>query len=162
MSCTRDHSGFEHGPDPHGRPVDDTLLGQFVGAAFDGCQCQAALLNSVAEDAPTVARLVEVVCGITHEVMGGLPRNMIDEDEQGPVSAEFRRLARAGADDADLTHAAMFALCAQMSSYERRAAADTATDLLIGHLAFGQEVELPQSDNTPGSGDVFLFPGEGP
>jgi hypothetical protein len=127
------HAGFEHGPDRYGRPVDGELLGQFTGAAFDGCTtCQDALLTRIVDDPPTCARLVELACVATHGAFGGLPASMTDETStDGVTSPEFRRLAHAGLDGAN---DAVFALCAQMTVAERRAAANTAADLLVGHL----------------------------
>lgn len=121
--------------DPTGRPVDHRLLGQFMSAAFDGCvSCQDPLLTLLCEDPVTTARLVEVACVSTQLVAGGLPPIMINPGPPGTPGAEFARLARLGADTADLTHAAMFAACEHMTVTERRAAANTAADILIGHM----------------------------
>lgn len=127
------HPGFEvPDSDSAGRPVDHALLGKFVGAAFDGCtSCQDTLLTLMVEDAVTTARLVELACVSTQSLLGGLPANMTDEDAPGPAAPEFRRLARAGVDGANT---AMFDDCAGMTSTERRAAANTAADILIGQL----------------------------
>ncbi|WP_144312096.1 hypothetical protein [Actinopolyspora erythraea] len=138
MNTTADHthSGFEipeDYSDPSGRPVDHPLLAQFVGAAFDGCtSCQDALLTLMIDDAVTTGRLVELACVATQDALGGLPRNMTDHDAPGLASAEFRRLARAGLDGANT---AMFDECGQMTATERRAAANSAADILIGQLA---------------------------
>jgi hypothetical protein len=130
-----DHAGFETPDtftDPMSRPVDYDLLGRFVGAAFDGCTaCQGPLLTSIVQDAATTARLVELACVATQDVLGGLPPGMIDGDAPGLESAEFRRLARTGLDGANDS---MFKACDQMTFDERRAAVDTAADILIGHL----------------------------
>lgn len=133
MSSTEhDHPGFEIAADLLGRPVDNTLLGQFVGAAYHGCtSCQDALLTLVIEAAATTSRLVERACLATHSALGGLPATMTDTDSPGPETPEFRRLARAGLDGANT---AMFTQCAEMSTTQCRAAANTAADLLIGHL----------------------------
>lgn len=136
------HSGFEipaDYPDPAGRPVDHELLGQFVGAAFDGCtSCQDALLTLMVEYPPTTARLVELACVSTNAAFGGLPANLLQDGVPGPASPEFRQLARAGADGANTT---MFTICEHMTSTERRHAANTAADILIGNLHLGEPGE---------------------
>lgn len=130
------HAGFEPPPgqaDPLGRPVDHQLLGRFIGAAFDGCpSCQDALLTLLVEDAATCARLVELACVAVQASLGGLPPSMTSDDAPGMSSREFRRLARVGLDG---SNAAMFRACERMTTAERREAANTAADLIIGHLA---------------------------
>lgn len=122
--------------DPAGRPVDHHLLGQLMGAAFDGCvTCQDPLLTLLCEDSVSTARLVELACVATQMMFGGLPPNMVDESVPGMPSREFRRLASLGADSDDEAHTAMFDACTAMTTTERRSAANTAVDLLVGHLA---------------------------
>jgi hypothetical protein len=136
MSTSHAHEGFEIPyDDPAGRPVDHKLLSQFTGAAFDGCtSCQDALLTLIVEDAATTGRLVELACVATSAALGGLPAALTDPDARGLAAPEFRHLARAGLDGANDQ---MFAQCAQMTSAQRRAAANTAADILIGHLRGG-------------------------
>jgi hypothetical protein len=133
-----EHGGFDIPLayiDPAGRAVDHRLLGDFVGASVAGCRsCRDALLTFVAEDSPTTARLVELACISTRELLGGLPTTMTSEDAGGPVGREFRRLAGAGVDGAN---SAMFAACASMTSEQRRAAADTASGILVSQLRMG-------------------------
>lgn len=135
---THAHEGFEipaDTADPLGRPVDHTLLGELVGCAMDGCTtCQDPLLTLLVEDAATTARLVELACIATHSAFGGLPASMTDDGVPGPSSAEFRRLARAGLDGAN---DAMFATCERMPPTERRSAANTALDTLVGLISAG-------------------------
>lgn len=137
MRQEHSHTGFEIPAglgDPLGRPVDHELLGQFVGAAFDTCvSCQDALLTLMVEDPATTARLVELACVATHSLLGGLPASLTDEHAPGMAAPEFRRLAHAGLDAND----AMFAACAQLTSIERRAAANTAADILASQLGAG-------------------------
>jgi hypothetical protein len=132
------HAGFEIPASlggPLGRPIDHVLLGRFVGAAFDGCMsCQDPLLTLMIEDPATTARLVELACVTTNAVLGGLPAGLTDEHAPGIAAPEFRRLARAGLDG---NNDAMSTACANMTGTERRAAANTAADILIGHLAVG-------------------------
>lgn len=56
------------------------------------------------------------------------------DDAPGLSSPEFRRLARAGLDGANTE---MFAACKAMTPTQRRAAANTALDNLVGHLLLG-------------------------
>lgn len=129
-----DHLGFElpAGSDPLGRPIDEALLGSFIAAAFDGCQsCQDRLITAVAADAPMMSRLVELACVAAQSVLGGLPANLTDLWAPGAASTEFRLLAAAGLDGANHL---MWDRCSAMSMNQRRAAADTAADLLIGYL----------------------------
>ena len=130
------HAGFDisdEEADPFGdRGVDGRLLGQFVGAAYDGCtSCQDAQLTLLIEDAPTTARLVELACIAIHSALGGLPQGLTDPTTPGIAAPEFRQLAHVGLDG---DNAAMFALCEQMTPPQRRAAANSAADLLIGQL----------------------------
>jgi hypothetical protein len=133
-----DHAGFEFPPgyaDPLGRPVDYELLGRFVGAAFDGCApCQDALLARMVQDAVTTARLVELACVATQGALGGLPAGLTQDGVPGLAGPELRRLARAGLDGANDE---LFRVCEEMTAAQRRAAADSAADLLIGLLATG-------------------------
>lgn len=134
MSTDHRHDGFDVSgyADPDQLPVDGQLLGQFIGAAFDGCtSCQDAQLTLLIEDPTTTGRLVELACVATHALLGGLPLALTEPDKPGPASEEFRRLAAAGLDG---HRAALFATAATMSPAERRAAANTAADILIGQL----------------------------
>lgn len=136
MSPQHQHTGFESPVgDPLGRPIDQELLDRFVAAAFDGCTaCQDALLARMVTDAVTTARLVELACVAIQQALGGLPASLTDELIAGEVSPQFRRLARAGLDG---RNDAMFRICERMTPQQRRAAADSAADLLIGILAGG-------------------------
>lgn len=133
------HEGFEipdDFADPGGRPVDHRLLGEVMGAAFDGCTtCQDPLLTLMVEDPATSARTVELACVAIHGQLGGLPPSMTDEDAPGSTSSpEFRRLARAGLDGAN---DAMFRECERMTAAERRSAVNTAMDTIVGLMAVG-------------------------
>jgi len=130
------HGGFEVPVDSVDRPVNRELLGQFVGAAFDSCtSCQDALLTLLVEDPVTTARLVELACVATQMEFGGLPGSLTDEHRPGPASPEFRRLAREGLNGITT----MFTLCEQMSPAQRRAAANTGADILLGHLILARQ-----------------------
>jgi hypothetical protein len=133
-----EHDGFEiplDYVDPAGRAVDHLLLGDFVGAVVAGCRsCRDALLTFVAEHPPTTARLVELACISTRELLGGLPATMTEEHAGGPIGLEFRRLAGTGVDGAN---SAMFSACERLSSADRRAAADTAAGILVAQLRLG-------------------------
>ncbi|MFE9413901.1 hypothetical protein ACFYN0_34725 [Streptomyces sp. NPDC006704] len=137
-SSAHAHQGFEIPDDFQdlgGRPVDHAMLGELIGAAYDGCtSCQDPLLTLLVEDPTTTARLVELACVSTHAMLGGLPASMTHEGVPGPSNAEFRRMARAGLNG---ENAAMFRACEQMSPTERRAAANTALDTVVGQLAMG-------------------------
>lgn len=117
--------------DPMGRDIDHKLLGQFTGAAFDGCQeCQAVLMDRIAGDPAVTARLVELACMAVDQVVGGLPPSLTGQG-QGLAAAEFQWLAAAGADG---NNDAMFTLAETMTTAERRAAMETAANLLVGFL----------------------------
>ncbi|WP_029901384.1 hypothetical protein [Nocardia brasiliensis] len=81
------------------------------------------------QDAPTTARLVELARIAMHSALGGLPPALLDP-RPGVAAPEFRR-PRAGLDGEDT---AMFALCQAMTPEQRRTAANSAADLLIGQL----------------------------
>jgi hypothetical protein len=115
-----------------GRPVNHDLLGRFVSAAVDGCgPCQRTLLDEMVADPVTTVRLVELACVAVQDTMGGLPANLLHPGRPGLASPEFRHLARAGAGN---TNQRMAEVCQRMSPAGRRAAAETAADLLIGNL----------------------------
>jgi hypothetical protein len=121
--------------DPAGRAVDHCLLGQFVGAVFDDCvSCGEALLALLVEDSITTARLVELACISTRNVIGGLPENLTDAQAPSAITVEFRALAHTGLDGAN---AAMFERCARMNLAQRRAAATSGVALLITQLSLG-------------------------
>lgn len=133
-----DHGGFETPgdarSDPMG-PVDHDLLGKVVGAAFDGCtSCQGPLLTLLVEDANTTARLVGMACIAMDSLLGGLPGSLLDQDAPGLAALEFRTLASAGVTGGP---EAMWQACADMAPEGRRAAVNSALDLLIGHLSVG-------------------------
>ncbi|MDJ0375490.1 hypothetical protein QMK19_39370 [Streptomyces sp. H10-C2] len=132
------HEGFDIPDDfehPGGRHIDNKLLGNLSGAAFDGCtSCQDPLLTLMVEDPTTTAGLVELACVGVHNMLGGLPASMTDDAVPGQSSPEFRRLARAGLDG---SNDAMFHECEQMTQSQRRAAANTALDTLVGQLSMG-------------------------
>lgn len=132
MTDHHDHSlGVTADPTrPH---INIRALDALVGAAFDGCAtCQDAQLTLVVDDPPAVARLVEVTCGAVHGIFGGLPHDMITPGAAGPTSDEFRTLASIGADD---NNVAMYERAAQMNATERRAATNTALDIMVGLLS---------------------------
>lgn len=120
--------------DPMGRDIDNKLLGQFTGAAFDGCQeCQAVLMDRMAGDPAVTARLVELACMAVDDAVGGLPPSLTGQGQRpGLAAAEFQWLAAAGADG---NNEAMFTLAETMTTAERRAAMETAANLLVGFLA---------------------------
>ncbi len=126
--------------DADGRPVDQQLLGELMAAALKGCTgCMDRLLGQVAADSACVARLVEVSRLTALRVYRGeLPPFMTDDgDRSGPCSAELRRLVRA------VTAAEpLFEECEQLTVAERRSAAHTALELLVGHLVVANEEGL--------------------
>lgn len=118
--------------DPDGRPVNHDLLGRLMGAAFDGCRaCQEPLLVALVEDWGTAARMVELACVAVAAQFGGIPSVMTDPDADGPTSLEFRQLAAAGTDG---RNEAMWRACEVMTPKQRRAAVDTAVDIMTGTL----------------------------
>jgi hypothetical protein len=140
------HDGFPVPDEPGdrfanvGRTIDGALLGALVGAAFDSCQpCQAELLDRIAGEPLTLARLVELAAvAIAGELAGGVPSHMTTEDDSAStLTAGFRAIVRAGTDRPAEDHAAMYAEALALPVAERRAAAEDALDLLLGLLAMG-------------------------
>ena len=121
-----------------GQPVNGGLLTELMGASLDGCtSCQDPLLTLLSEDPVTTARLVNVACVAVQGLMGGLPKGLLDPaDPSAMASQEFRRLARAGADvdDEAVLASEMWKVTSTMTPSERRAAANSALDLLAGML----------------------------
>lgn len=143
MTTEHDHSGFEE-TDPDGRGVDTATVSGLVGAAFDGCDwCQARHLGVLAGDAVSTARLVELACMLTVELVGGVPATMYDDDTPGVSSPAFRMLVRTGKDGANN---AMYALAQRMPPERRREAAETALDTIVGHLTVLSLARLEEDD----------------
>lgn len=123
--------------DPDGRPVDHELLGRLLGACFDTCTaCADPLMDRCVADVATCARLVELACLSVAEVIGGVPAILTNKDAPGPASPEFRELADAGAEG---NNKAMWQLCGQMIPEQRRAALDTALNLLTASIRLASE-----------------------
>jgi hypothetical protein len=130
---THEHGGFPVPPETaYGHPVDHRLLGLLMGAAFDRClSCQDTSTTLLVEDPVTTTRLVELACIGVHQQFGGLPSSLTDDDAGGPTHPAFKRLARAGLDG---NNDAMFEACRAMATDDRRGAANTALDLLVGQM----------------------------
>ncbi|GGM63965.1 hypothetical protein GCM10012275_38160 [Longimycelium tulufanense] len=117
-------------PGPDGQQINYDLIGELIGAAFDGCtSCQDVAITLVVEDAATCARLVELACVAVAGTLGGLPANLTSNRAPGLASPHFRRLARVGFDGHNHR---LYVECAQMIPSRRRDAANTAVDLLVG------------------------------
>jgi hypothetical protein len=133
MASTHDHQapGFPEDADEPGAPSGDTaLMGRFLAAAFAECaSCQDVHAIAIAADPVTTVLLVVTACALIDGVIGGLPRALTDGDAPGVASLPFRRLARAGTGG---PVGAMLAASRAMSPADRRAAIETAADLVIG------------------------------
>lgn len=120
------------GPDPLGRPVDDDLVDQLLGAMIDACSdCQRDGLDRAQDDPLTTARIVELACIAVDQTFGGLPRTLTDATAPGPAHPAFRAMARAGADHGPQ---ALVAEAHHHPEPDRRGALATALDLLAGLL----------------------------
>jgi hypothetical protein len=135
---SHDHgAGFDHDERQFaGHPVNGGLLAELMGASLDGCtSCQDPLLTLLVEDPTTTVRLVSLACVAIHGAFGGLPKGLLDpEDSDAMASPEFRLIARAGVDMDDATDSEMWKVASAMDSTGRRAAANSALDLLAGML----------------------------
>lgn len=130
--------------DAEGNVVDEALLAALTGAARHGCaRCSEPLLDDVAAQPACVARLVEVTRMVAIRANhGDLPAFMTDADISTiPTTREFTHLVRAATAAEPLT-----AVCARMTTAERRAAARTAADILAMQLAI---VDADGLDTTP-------------
>ncbi|MFG2697193.1 hypothetical protein [Kitasatospora sp. NPDC048407] len=128
-----DHPGvhLEELPHSDGPDADDALFAAVTGAALARCtSCQDVTLTLLVEDPATCARLVELACGAMIEAEGSPPPNQTDPDLPGLASLSFRRLARAGQ---GATAHAMHEECERMTARERRDAANTALDTIVGY-----------------------------
>lgn len=120
-------------------PLNTEALGLLVGAAIDGCiPCQEASFDRVASDPATLTRLVELsAIAVAGMAGGGLPPNMLTEDDaQSTLGDPYRAILRAG-DGAGDDHTGMYALAVQLTEAERRQVADDALDVLTGVLMMG-------------------------
>ncbi len=118
-----------------GCQADSRLFEEVTGAAFAACaSCQDAALTLLVEDPVTTARLVELACGAIIRAEGDMLADQLDPDSAAVSSLEFRRLARAGL---GRTTDGVYRECAQMTPAQRRAAANTVLDTLIGYAAIG-------------------------
>lgn len=133
---SHDHSdGFEPDNRPFGgHPVNGGQLVELLGAALDGCtSCQDPLITLMVEDPTTTARMVSLACVAFHEQYGGLPKGLTDpERENAMASREFRLLAAAGVDQEENTDSELWKVSSAMTLAERRAALNSALDLLAG------------------------------
>lgn len=138
------HEPFECPPDPERRPVNLELLGALMGAALEfpsGClPCQAKHLDDLAADGPTTARLAEIALMMISEAFGGIPSNTARVSVDGG-DAEFARMVAAGLEGQG---AAVFELAEGMPPAERRRAASTALDTVVGFLMTSAMNELHQ------------------
>ncbi|MFD5030015.1 hypothetical protein ACFWM0_06255 [Streptomyces sp. NPDC058405] len=136
----------DHGPvelpggpvDAEGRAVNEALLAALTGAAVNGCAgCVERLLDEVAAEPACVARLVGVARLTAMRLdRGELPRFMTDDDDSsGPAAPEFKRLVRAVTAAEPVTE-----VCERMTAGERRAAAGSAIEMLVGHLTLANSV----------------------
>lgn len=131
------HEGFPFPPDVQGRPFNLELLGALMGAALHppvGClPCQAARLDDIAADADTFTRLAAVGAMMVADTAGGIPGPLLDP-AAGRVPPLLARLWAAGADQPEADEA-MYGIAAAATPDERRAAASSLLDIIVGHLA---------------------------
>ncbi|MFE5325455.1 hypothetical protein ACFRCG_03415 [Embleya sp. NPDC056575] len=88
-------------------------------------------MTLLVEAAVSTAWVVEMACVAARLAFGALPASMTDDHAPGPSHPAFRRAARAGLDGA---HEGLLAAIVAMPREDRRAAADTALDTLVGFL----------------------------
>ncbi|WP_405842568.1 hypothetical protein OG528_29830 [Streptomyces platensis] len=142
----------EHGPvelpggpvNGEGRAVNEPLLAALTGAAVNDCAgCVEQLLDEVAAEPACVARLVEVNRLTAMRLHSGeLPGFMTDDDDpSGPAALEFKRLVRAVTAAEPVTE-----VCEQMTAAERRAAAGSAIEMLVGQLTFANSVGFDDAE----------------
>ncbi|WP_244177750.1 hypothetical protein [Streptomyces atriruber] len=128
---------------PHVETKADTaLLDQLFYATVDECpdpQCRPLLLDHVAADARATHELVTWACHIATETYGGLPAELIDEDEAATTvfhpSPLFCRLA-AEYFNPKPTFNALFAT---YDTAQRRQVADNAVALVDGFQVWGTD-----------------------
>ncbi|GLW54690.1 hypothetical protein [Kitasatospora phosalacinea] len=78
----------------------------------------------------TTARLVELACGAIIELVREMPSALTDPGVPGAAGPEFRRLARGGQ---GATTDGVYRACELMTTPERRGAANTTLDTLVGY-----------------------------
>ncbi|MFJ8002703.1 hypothetical protein ACIQ7D_37360 [Streptomyces sp. NPDC096310] len=115
---------------------DDTaLLDQLFYATVDECpdpNCRPLLLDRVAADATATRKLVNWACNIASEMYGGLPAELVDEDEAATTvfhpSPLFCRLAA----EYHNPGSAFDTVYATYETAQRRQVADNAVALVDG------------------------------
>ncbi|MDT0323051.1 hypothetical protein [Streptomyces millisiae] len=131
--------------------MDQELLAALTAASNAGCgTCRPFLLDKIADAPATLARLVTISCQVAASVLGELPSSVTGrEGFLRPYGPEFERLVRVfEAGDGD----EMFQQCARLTPTERRAAADAASDSLMGHLRVAYEgASVGDEPAAPGS-----------
>lgn len=111
-----------------GHKIDKKLIGDYVGAAYEGCRaCQEATRRYINANPNNVAVLVYIACNMIDDTVGGLPPSVLDKGDP------FGRLAAAGV-QAEAS-GPLFDMAAEMSIDERGQASDTAMDTIIGYLS---------------------------
>ncbi|MDK0524915.1 hypothetical protein [Streptomyces sp. ML-6] len=120
--------------DPQARS-GDALPDRLFYATVDECpdpHCRPLLLDRVAADVGATRRLVDWACWIASEVYGGLPAELVDEDEAATTvfspSPLFCRLAA----DYHNPGPAFDAVYATYETVQRRQVADNAVALVDG------------------------------
>ncbi|WP_077060479.1 hypothetical protein [Streptomyces sp. MP131-18] len=115
-----------------GHAVNEPLLGALAAAAIRDCtECVDRFLDEIADAPASVARLVEVArLAALRLHRGELPGFFTDDDDRsGPAMPELKHLVRAATAAEPLT-----AVCEQLTTAQRRAAARDAIEMLVGQL----------------------------
>ncbi|MFJ1756546.1 hypothetical protein [Kitasatospora sp. NPDC088134] len=112
---------------PGGDPADQQIM-EILGAAYHGCaSCQDAQLTLLTASAPATARLVLLTLELTAQQLGLVPANLTVDALPGRAALPFRLLARTSPDPA-----LMLRTSERLLPGARRAAANTAVDILVG------------------------------
>lgn len=123
----------------HGAVVG--LVAQLYDATLDQCaQCRQQLLALAAQDPSTTGVLAGWARLTTSETYGELPWILLEGAESADApfqpSAAFRSIA-AEYNHLGLGPAGLYAVCDALSDDERRQAAETALEILVGLADFG-------------------------
>jgi hypothetical protein len=137
------------GPGGLSAQVDTGLIGQLVGAAYDGCAvCRDAGLDSLMTDPPTTVRLIELACRALRSQLDDLPWHTIEATVAVPVTPDLCCIAAGFRPN----RCGLYDVVVQMDGSARRSTAAAALDIIVNDLMSGGALDgawRPKTRATP-------------
>src|SRR5262245_38181467 len=125
--------------------VDTVLIGQLVGAAYEGCtDCRDSRLDRLRSDTPTTVRLVELACRALRSQLDGLPWRAVEPAVPVPTSPDLCHIV-VGFVPNECT---LYEVVVRMDGDARRSTAATAVDIIVNDLTGGGALDGAWRPNT--------------